>query len=488
MGLGGWTSQEKAVDEESSLDGLSDETLQDIRPTPEGRLTKIRHLLSKTSLSLLPSPVLRSLGYHIRTTQSHSSNTAYLDGMRGVASWAVFNEHFAMRYHPHMFEEYDGKPWFFQWPVVRLLYSGSVMVAIFFVISGFALSLRPLEIIHERDWERLYHTIASATFRRGIRIFLPPIAIVFMVMVGVRFHLYDQRITGATDMNLEHPHYAPTFWLQIIDALEYILGKLIFPAGWLKPLPNITESDYAAPLYTIPQEFWSSMFLFATIIGLSRVKSSVRIMGVLLLLWGTAWCMRREISAFLAGMVIAELHLRKQQIVALSLTPPRIHKLLSTSFWVLVFVAGLWLASIPHTHGSYGSSTWGYVTISKLIPWNSNLYNIGAVLIVWGVSNLPWLQKIFTLSVSRYLGEISFALYLVHWPLVAAFGWNLVPAVWRFTGSSTIAQYETGWALSYLFILPIVLWISDLFWRFVDMPCIRFAKQFEKQLSVEKHM
>jgi hypothetical protein len=56
----------------------------------------------------------------------------------------------------------------FQLPIFRLFYSGPPMVAIFFVISGFALSLKPLSLIRVEDWEQSLHTMASLIFRRGI--------------------------------------------------------------------------------------------------------------------------------------------------------------------------------------------------------------------------------------------------------------------------------------------------------------------------------
>jgi peptidoglycan/LPS O-acetylase OafA/YrhL len=482
-----WSAQEKVIYEETSEDGMSEVTLQENQTTKRHTIYKVRKLLVRICLALLPSPISKLCGAHVETVRPHST-TAYLDGMRGLASFIVLTEHLTMRYHPHVFEEYGNKPTFFQLPIIRLLYSGSVMVAIFFVISGFALSLKPLEIIHERDWERLHHTMASATFRRGIRIFLPPIIVSFIVMIGVRFHLYDQQYSGATDMSLGYPHYMPTIWSQLIDWLEYVLGKLIYPYQWLTPLPNITQSDYAAPLYTIPQEFWSSLFLFAIITGLSRVRMSVRFMVVGFLIFISAWCMRREISMFLAGMILAELHLCRQPSASKSFVPSRLRRLVSEVAWFLVFVIGLYMSSIPHTRGSYGSSTPGFRTISKIIPWNSNVYSIGAVLIVWGITNITLLQRLFTMSVFHYLGQISFALYLVHWPILAGGGWALVPAIWKITGNSTDTRYEVGFGLGFLVLVPVVLWAADLYWRFVDVPCIRFARRFEAELATEKYM
>lgn len=486
-----WSHREKSIHKERGDDGMSQETLQgtpgNSSPIEPSLFSKAGVITARFGLALLPSPVLKLCDVGVDSGSSQHSDTAYLDGLRGAASFAVFAEHFTMQYQPHMFDEFT-KPTFLQLPIIRLMYSGNAMVAIFFVISGFALSLRPLEIIHERDWERLHHVMASATFRRGLRIFLPPIVVSFIVMIGMRFHLYDQQYTGGTDMIFGHPYYQPTFWAQFVDWLEYVLGKIIYPYEWLTPIPDLTKSEYAAPLYTIPQEFWSSILLFTTITGLSRVQPAVRFAAVGFLIFFSAWCMRREVTTFLAGMIIAELHLRRQQSKSISLTPSRVYRLIFGGMWVFILFVGLWMASIPHTHGSYGSSTPGYRTIAKLIPWNAYVFSTGAILIIWSISNIEILQKLFSTSFFHYLGQISFSLYLVHWPILAAGGWEVAPVIWRITGTTTGFRYDLGFLLAFLVLAPFVVWAADLFWRFVDLPCIRFAKQFEKELSVEKHI
>ena len=450
-----------------------------------GRYLNLLGITMFTGALLLPSPIATRYGFVRVEKRISLGTTAYLNGIRGAASLVVFAEHFLMAFHPHMLEQYGSHPRFLQLPGVRLLYSGSVSVSLFFIISGFSLSVQPLRAIHDRDWERLHNVVSSATFRRGVRLVLPAAAITFLVMIGVRFNLFEARYDGATDMIVRGPLYQQTAWDQFVDWLEYVLGQLIYPDTWLPSLPNVTKSQYASPLYTIPQELWSSLFLFLTIVGLSRVRPSVRLTVIAYVALLSAWSMRREISCFLIGTVSAEVHLWNHGDRKLPGARSGRTRMFKLCCWSFVLVIGIWLASIPHTHGSYGSSSYGYITISKIIPWNSNVYTLGAALIIAAIDHIPLVQAAFSSAFAQYLGDISFGLYLVHFPVLAGWGWKVVPLMWRLTGNHTEVRYEAGFCLAVVIVAPVVFWAADLCWRSVDVGAVRFARYIEQQVLLE---
>jgi peptidoglycan/LPS O-acetylase OafA/YrhL len=159
-------------------------------------------------------------------------------------------------------------------------------------------------------------------------------------------------------------------------------------------------------------------------------------------------------------MVFAELHLRRQ---SLRQEKRRKWRSIGSAFCrPLVFILGAWMSSISHTHGSYGSSSLGYHTVSKVVPWHSNIYYMGAALLTPAVNNMPFVQSIFATQFFRYLGNIPFGLYLMHWPVLAAGYWQIVPLMWHLTGNETILRYGAGICLALSLVTLIVFWAADV--------------------------
>jgi peptidoglycan/LPS O-acetylase OafA/YrhL len=89
------------------------------------------------------------------------------------------------------------------------------------------------------------------------------------------------------------------------------------------------------------------------------------------------------------------------------------------------------------------------------------------------------LRAIFDNAYSRYLGKISYALYLVHGPIVHMLGFWLVPFFWKYTGRDTMFGKELGWAMAFCVLTPLIVYTADVFWRQIDVRCVALAKWLE---------
>jgi peptidoglycan/LPS O-acetylase OafA/YrhL len=196
---------------------------------------------------------------------------------------------------------------------------------------------------------------------------------------------------------------------------------------------------------------------------------------------------RWEMLLFYCGMFIAELDL----ILPSSKQYSGISSLRSRSYaaaWISLAIISMYLMSQPD---QFYDETPGYIWLSSIIPtWFSEKYRynqtLGSITLVLAVNRLPMLQRPFNLSVVQYFGKISYALYLMHGPIMHVFGYLIQDLAWKLTGVETEGAYVVGFLIGAAVNIPLVIWAADLFWRAVDAPSVKFARWVEQSLLVDE--
>lgn len=136
----------------------------------------IRRMIKTLLLTLLPSFVLQSPDSVNSSTRSTGvDDTRYLDGVRGIAAMVVVFQHMTQHYYTSIFLAGDQ---LIQLPFIRLLISGQFAVHVFFILSGFVLSIGPLTSAHSGRHDHVLNTLPSRIFRRPLRLMLPLLPIV----------------------------------------------------------------------------------------------------------------------------------------------------------------------------------------------------------------------------------------------------------------------------------------------------------------------
>ena len=453
-----------------------------------------RTYLLKAVTFLMPSFLQHRTFSNAARNNHRPSPTAYLDGLRGLAALFVVFCHYS--YTSFVIAEgwgYKGRNHnILRLPIIRLFYQGPAMVAIFFVVSGYALSLRPLKIIRARSGDgSLAKTVGSAVFRRGIRLFIPAAASTLLVVAMIRLGLYEWTREFAGDRkHIRHPR--ESHYPRLGSAGEQLrdwawqMFWIVHVWDWAK-FGGSTGLDQH--LWTIPVEYRASMVLFLTMTGTSGLKTAARWATVAGLACFTYRSDRWEMLLFFAGMLIAEWDLiRGAHDPISSPLPPRSRAKEKTVVWAwtAIGILALYLLSQPDDGHD---ATPGWVFLSSLIPdWWEDKYrywqSVGAVLLVLCVAHSPttW-QRVFNTRPVQYLGKISYAIYLMHGPVFHTAGYAIQRWAWSVTGVEGVA-YSWGFALSTVFVLPLLVWAADVFWRLVDAPVVRFARWFECKCSV----
>ncbi|KAF4637093.1 hypothetical protein G7Y89_g999 [Cudoniella acicularis] len=356
------------------------------------------------------------------------SPTAYLNGIRGYASFAVFIQHYSNEYYrgEHTFG-YHSRPedvHLIQLPFIRLCFSGGFMVTIFFLLSGYVLAYKPLQLARKNDAIGLHNNIASSIFRRGPRLFLPLIPPMFIASTCIYLGWYGKSQFPLERWIVETTH--TSYFGQLGETLDNF-WRVISPldGDWFYPVED-------PPFWTLPLEFRGSLLIHVLVLGLSKVKTIIRMTIVSLFAIYSMQKTRWDFFLFASGMILAELRLIRNAHPSLLenwIQDPILFKqakLVKQTFWIVSFIASLYLGSWP----SKAIWTYGYQTIASWTPaqypdglmmelfWES----IAAVMLLTSLENFEPLQKIFSSRLALYLGDISFSLDQWQSPL----WWRLV--------------------------------------------------------------
>lgn len=293
----------------------------------------------------------------------------------------------------------------------------------------------------------------------------------------------------------------------------------------------LQELRYDLHTWTLPVEMSMSMLLFISIAGLSRCLVPIRL-GMMIMTM--LYCFRSGRWAaveFLGGAFIAEVDLiqHERAYEAADLQPigpeeehdnnqpgpagststsaderPKLATLRGiawTIFWWLQLIIALWICGWPnddaekapglawlleHTPEPYLSLGETHLIDWRAAPW----YIVASLQIVFACQQLPPLQRFLNASPIQYLASISFALYLMHGPLFDSIGQRIMTPILH----SVTGMDEAGvWELFFVWIAGLLalgipcLWAADLFWRFIDRPCVDFARWFEEKCIDKGH-
>jgi peptidoglycan/LPS O-acetylase OafA/YrhL len=96
----------------------------------------------------------------------------------------------------------------------------------------------------------------------------------------------------------------------------------------------------------------------------------------------------------------------------------------------------------------------------------------GATLLLTLVINSTILQKLFASRLGKFMGKISFSLYLIHYSVLLTLGFNLF---WRWQG---LYGYHLAVLLSLAICLPVIIALSYLVYLTVDRASHQLGKNF----------
>ncbi|HEX7484272.1 MAG TPA: acyltransferase [Candidatus Saccharimonadales bacterium] len=379
-----------------------------------------------------------------------------LEGVRGLAAIIVVLHHFAFAFFPllvlgtgtiqHMRLEDNihGTPF-------ALLFAGTFAVAIFFVLSGFVLTIGFFQTKKE-------NIIKKLAAKRYLRLMLPALTITLICFVFIKlgFPQYIAKAASVTGSNwLSGESWK--FDVHLFDAL-YSGTIGIFIEG---------KSMYDNVLWTMMTEFIGSfiVFGFALLFGNSKHRWICYIAAAILAF--NTWYL-----PFIFGMALADLY-----------ATGRLERFRKRP-WVIGGLVGAVF---------FGTYTWSapasiYSSINKLLFANASInylvlyLTVGATLLIFAVLMSKRLTSWLERPRVSVLGKYTFSLYLVHLPVLYTTG------VLTFLALNSYLSYNIAVLITFLVNIPVVILATVLFERYVDAPAVKFssivARVFESGESI----
>ena len=295
----------------------------------------------------------------------------FLDGLRGWGALMVFLYHLIVQLLSNTAPPYKSK-------YLAFLLDGDFAVFIFFVLSGFVLSIKFVLSPGK-------YSLTQAVIARYFRLILPIIITSFAAYLLMLAHaMYN--VPAAVPAN------APQ-WLGVYFNFEPTLAYF-FQFNLYYVFFNFNPgANFNPVLWTIAYEFAGSMLVYM-IIGFFRTdKNKTYLVPIAFIILFNLFN-NPIIACFAVGYLFAELY------VAYS-------RRLEDIPWVS------WLATVLFAVP---------VVCSTFYRTGHHFYiALLASLLVLSVTFSKLLKHFFSNKVSRFLGKISFPLYLIHLPLICSF-------------------------------------------------------------------
>jgi peptidoglycan/LPS O-acetylase OafA/YrhL len=332
-----------------------------------------------------------------------------LDGLRGWAALSV------IIFHMH-WEIFGIKFPVFRNPVSSLLGNGSLAVAIFFTLSGYVLTIGRWR---SPDNGNLLLTLV----RRYLRLEIPIMGAVLIAYFLMEFHLIYSVPAGPIvdrgDWLGQFADFEPNF----LDALNF---------ATLRAFGYSPVNNYGPFLWTMAVELLGSI----VVLTISQRARSGRWPYAALLLFGALFVPVLPIAACLpAGALIA---LLQRDGILFRNEPSEQQGRAATIVGLLAWAMAAYLQFV----------------FSNALP-----VSITGIVIFLCVMRSPRLQAFFDLPLSRWLGHISFPLYLIQIAVIGSLtSWLIVWlasqdqltawSAWAVALAGTAACLLAGWAYS----------------------------------------
>jgi peptidoglycan/LPS O-acetylase OafA/YrhL len=365
------------------------------------------------------------------------------DGLRGLAAANVVFAHFVAAFlpsllhnhYPGIFQKNQSPSVLFQFiahPFVSIFYNGHFPVIVFFVLSGYVLAL-PF-------WHKKYNIIKQRFWSRYLRLNIPIAFSIILSYFLCEFNLYENGHAGDISGSKWLNAFFDPNKVDFIDAIKCAIFQTI--AGG--------NSFFNPPLWTLKIEFVGSLILLGVYSVRPTGFDELLLLIVCFFLWVFFGANSIYYMCFFFGAIMGKKYIARV-----------------TKFGLPIFIAGYFLGAFAYEHSLYN---W----LPRISSFDTKtFYNVcGAILMVGSLVS-GFGKFFFESHIPRFLGKISYSLYLIHFLVLCSV-----------TSTMYIALPKTVFYLTLNFIGYIIFCLATavLFEYFIDSKAINFSKNVSSKI------
>jgi peptidoglycan/LPS O-acetylase OafA/YrhL len=331
-----------------------------------------------------------------------ASRLAVLDGIRGWASLAVLLFHMLPETNRGVLPELDHT-------LVYALFDGPLAVYVFFILSGEALSA---SYLRTRDTKIIRSLAARRYFRLTLPILMACLLVYAAMVTGVAVQGKAASVLRS-DWLGGFLNFDASLWGVVRYALRDVYFDL--PPG----------SHYIPLLWTMPVELLGSCVVFGMLLLVDRMPRRKRF-GVYAAFLLALLAFDRVLIGFVIGVLLTEIRLAGT-MDRLRAWPRR--RIATIAFAVVVAMTVSWLRARSHgdiTVRYYLREYLGHTRDAPPAYANPVLMYANALALLYIVMASRRLESFFCCGLSRFLGHISFPLYLTQFAVLISLTSGLV--------------------------------------------------------------
>ena len=371
-----------------------------------------------------------------------SKRIEWIDGLRGIACILIFTHHFLCAFFPsthygtgamsHGSNGWDVR--LTQSPLSAVV-NGNFWVCVFCLLSGLVLSY---QIFCADDFSKVPNTMVKRYFRLAFPVFVTS----FIVFIMMKLSLFTN---GQANEIMQSP------WMGDFYQGDYGLKEVFltsFVTVWFQG-----DNTFSTAFWVLKYIFIGS-FLSYILSMISRNRKRTVLVIHLFLMYvfftmGNYFYMLSVFGTFLAYIMVYEKKPKYCGIIGF-----------------LCILLGLFLGGFP----TEIAPTNIYRLISKQEYWVH--HSVGAILFVFGIYYLGIAGKALSGKIFRELGKISFAVYLLHIPILLSFSTTLFCKVYALN-----CGYEMAALISYAASFLLLIICAWIFFHTVERGCGRLTNR-----------